>query len=150
MHRTKAKYLLLLLFVALQTNLRAGGQTTQFPINEWAKKLNSKDDVENSFLRKISWDTLKNYDSATVADCIKQLENTGESGAYFKARITFLKAADVYYRGGNITTLIKLCEQSLYEAYETGDNYFIAYMSFFLWPGNGVKKRVNTKHFLLS
>jgi hypothetical protein len=108
------------------------GKTTSFPIKEWAKKLNSKDDVENSYLQKISWYTLRNYDSATVANCIKQLENTGESGAYFKAKITFLKAADVYYRDGDITTLIKLCEQSLYEAYETGDNYLIAYMSFFM------------------
>jgi len=78
MRRTKANYLLLLLlFVALQTNLPVFGQATSFPINEWAKKLNSKDDVENSYLRKISWFTLRNYDSATVANCIKQLENTG-------------------------------------------------------------------------
>jgi hypothetical protein len=131
MHGTKAKYLLISLFIALQTNLPAPGQTISFPIKEWAKKLDSKDDIENSYLRQISWYKLKNYDSTTVANCIKQMENTGESGAYFKAKITFLKAADVYYRGGNIKTLIKLCEQSLYEAYETGDNYLIAYMSFF-------------------
>ena len=131
MPRAKAKYLLLLLLVALQINLQAFGQTTSFPVKEWAKKLNSKDDFENSYLRKISWNTLRNYDSTTVAACFKQLENTGESGAYFKARLSFLKAADVYYRGGNITRLTKLCEQSLYEAYETGDNYLIAYMSFF-------------------
>jgi hypothetical protein len=131
MRRTKAQYLLLLVLVVLQTNLPALGQKTTFPIQEWAKKLNSKDDLENSYLRQISWFTLRNYDSATVANCIKQLENTGESGAYFKAKITFLKAADIYYRGGDITQLIKLCEQSLYEAYETGDNYLIAYMSFF-------------------
>lgn len=128
---TKAKHLLLLLLVALQTNLPAFAQTTSFPIKEWAKKLNSKDDIENSYLRQISWFTLKNYDSATVADCIKQLENTGEPGAYFKAKISFLKAADVYYRSGDITTLTKLCEQSLFEAYETDDNYLIGYMSFF-------------------
>ena len=131
MRRTKTKYLLLLLFVALQTNLTAFGQKTSFPIKEWAKKLNSKDDIENSYLQKISWYTLRNYDSATVANCIKQMGNTGESGAYLKARLSFLKAADVYYRKGDITTLIKLCEQALYEAYETGDNYLIAYMSFF-------------------
>lgn len=128
---TKVQHLLLLLFVVLQTNLPAVGQKTSFPIKEWAKKLNSKDDVENSELQKISWFTLRNYDSATVANCIKQLEATGESGAYFKTKITFLKAADVYYRGGDITRLIKLCEQSLFEAYETDDNYLIGYMSFF-------------------
>lgn len=131
MRRTKAKYLLLLLFVAMQTNLPASGQKTSFPIKEWAKRLNSKDDVENSELRNISWNTLRHYDSTTVASCFRQLENTGESGAYFKARLSFLKAADIYYRVGDITQLIKLCEQSLYEAYETGDNYLIAYMSFF-------------------
>lgn len=131
MFRTKVLYPLLLLFVTLQTSLPAFAQTTSFPVKEWAKKLNSKDDIENSELQKISWFTLRNYDSATVADCIKQLENTGESGAYFKARITFLKAADINYRVGDITTLITLCEQSLYEAYETGDNYLIAYMSLF-------------------
>jgi hypothetical protein len=70
MFRTKALYLMLLLFAALQTSLPVFGQAT-FPIKEWAKKLNSKDDVENSYLRKISWFTLRNYDSATVADCIK-------------------------------------------------------------------------------
>ncbi len=127
----QAKYLLFLLLIALQINLPASGQKTSFPVKEWAKKLNSKDDIANSFLQQVSWFTLRKYDSATVADCIKQLENTGESGAYFKAKITFLKAADVYYKGGDITTLTKLCEQSLYEAYETGDNYLTGYMSFF-------------------
>lgn len=131
MHCIRSRHLLVLLLIALQSNFTAVGQTTEFPIKEWAKKLNSKDDVENSFLRNLSWYTLKNYDSTTVADCIQQLEATGESGAYFKAKITFLKAADVYYRSGDITMLTKLCEQSLFEAYETDDNYLIGYMSFF-------------------
>src|SRR5262245_21377292 len=119
---------LILVFILLSLNAVT---QNKFPIKEWAKILNSKDDIENTEFRKISWFTLKNYDSATVANCIRQLENTGESGAYFKAKISFLKAADVSYRDGDITRLIKLCEQSLYEAYETGDNYLIAYMSIF-------------------
>jgi hypothetical protein len=49
MLRTKTSYLLLL-FIALQTNFRVFAQNT-FPIKEWAKKLDSKDDIENSYLR---------------------------------------------------------------------------------------------------
>ena len=100
MLRTKIKCLSLLLFVALQTNLPAFGQPTSFPIHEWAKELNAKEDAEITDLIKISWGTLRHYDSATVYSCLKQLENSGESGPYLKAKLSFMKAADVSYRGG--------------------------------------------------
>jgi len=131
MRRTQAKCLLLLFFVALQTTLPAFGQTTPFPIQEWAKELNTKEDPEITDLTKISWNTLRHYDSATVYSCFKQLENSGESGPYLKAKLSFMKAADVCYRAGDITRLGKLCEQSLYDAYETRDNYLIAYICWF-------------------
>jgi len=125
--RMKAIHLILV-FILLSLDFVA---QNKFPIKEWAKILSSKDDIENTEFRKISWFTLRNYDSATVAHCIRQLENTGESGAYFKAKISFLKAADISYRNGDISMLSKLCEQSLFEAYETGDDHLIGFMSFF-------------------
>jgi DNA-binding CsgD family transcriptional regulator len=98
------------------------------PVDQWAKKLKAKDDIENNGLLKI-WSVIStNKDSADVYACLKQLENTGTSNAYFRARLSFMKASEASRLGADITKLRQLCEQALHEAYKTGDDYFIAYV----------------------
>src|SRR5215831_8711448 len=127
MIRSKALYFLLL-FVLLQTNLSSFAQPTSFPINEWVKTLSAKDDIENSELGKI-WSAIQNEDSAVVYNCFKQMESTGASTTYFKARLSYMKADEAFRLGADIITLKQLCDRALHDAYETGDNYLIAGVS---------------------
>jgi DNA-binding CsgD family transcriptional regulator len=127
MWRSKILYLFLL-SVLLQTHHVAIAQNTSFPVNRWAKKLEAKDDIENKGLLGI-WSAIsKSKDSADVYACFKQLENTGTSNAYFRARLSFMKAAAAFRLGAGITKLRQLCEQALHDAYTTDDDYFIAYI----------------------
>ena len=131
MLRYKTLYLFLLVFVLMQTNFSALAQNNSSPINEWVKKLESKDDVENTELLKIWWYILKDKDSADVYNCLTQLEASGASGRYFKARLSFMKAGEAFNLHANVAKVKQLGEQALNDAYETGDDALIAYICWF-------------------
>jgi DNA-binding CsgD family transcriptional regulator len=114
--------------VLLQTHNVAVARNISPPVDKWAKKLKAKDDIENKGLLEI-WSAIStNKDSADVYACLKQLENTGTSNAYFRARLSFMKASEASGLDADITKLRPLCEQALYDAYKTDDDYFIAYV----------------------
>jgi hypothetical protein len=126
----KASCLLLLLLMALQTNFPAFAQTTSFPVKEWAKKLNSKDDLENTTLHEISTELTEKFDDSAAVALLQQLEKAGETGPYITTRLSFLKSVVIGKRKGDIASLVNNYEKSLYKAFETGDNNLIAYLCF--------------------
>jgi DNA-binding CsgD family transcriptional regulator len=114
--------------VLLQTHNVAVARNISLPVDQWTKKLKAKDDIENKGLLEI-WSAIStNKDSADVYACLEQLENTGTSNAYFRARLSFMQASEASGLGADITKLRQLCEQALYDAYKTDDDYFIAYV----------------------
>ena len=127
MPRSVNLYLLFLLFVFLQTNLSGFSQNTSLPIDEWVKKLQEKDDINNKKLQEIRG-IIDRKDSAGVYTCIEQLEKAGASNLYFKARLSFLKTVEAFRFGAQVAKVKKLVEQALQGAYETGDDYLIAYV----------------------
>ena len=118
---------LLLLIVSLQTNLFAFAQDTSFSVNEWVKKLKAKDDINNKELQEIRG-IIDRKDSAGVYSSLQQLEKAGGSNLYFKARLSFLKTVEAFRFGAHVAEVKKLAEQALQAAYETGDDYLIAYV----------------------
>ena len=73
MPRSVNLYLLFLLLVFLQTNLSGFSQNTSLPIDEWVKKLQEKDDINNKKLQEIRG-IIDRKDSAGVYTCIEQLK----------------------------------------------------------------------------
>jgi len=76
---------------------------------------------------------LKTLDSATVFAFIHQLERSGKfANAYFKARLSciniFFKLKNHQYQSKNEIFLLN--EAALNQAYETGDDHLIAFVSF--------------------
>jgi len=118
---------LLLLFVSLQTNLCVFAQDTSFSVNEWVKKLKASDGVNNKELQEIRG-IIDRKDSAGVYTCLEQLEKAGASNSYFKARLSFLKTVEAFRLGADVAKVKKLTEETLKAAYETGDDYLIAYV----------------------
>src|SRR4030095_6232165 len=60
--------------------------------------------------------------------CLEQLEKAGASNSYFKARLSFLKTVEAFRLGADVAKVKKLTEETLKAAYETGDDYLIAYV----------------------
>ena len=77
--------LLVFLFVLLQTNYLSFCQTRAYPINEWAKQLQSKNDPKPKNMLAIE-DKLLKVDNAAVDRILLELEKDGpSSNHYFNA-----------------------------------------------------------------
>ncbi|WP_336518569.1 hypothetical protein [Pollutibacter soli] len=104
--------------------------TTALPVEEWAEKLNAKDDFDNNTLHEISTALTEKFDEAGANAWLQQLERTGKTGPYFLARLSFLKSLFLTNGNGDIASLVDHYEKSLYKAFETGDNNLIAYLCY--------------------
>src|SRR6476619_6631173 len=88
----KTPYLLVILFVFLQTNLPAFTQNNSLPLEEWVKSLDADDDTLNKNFNEIV-DILKTMDTTIVFRTLNELEKKGASaGSYFQVRIKHLRA----------------------------------------------------------
>jgi hypothetical protein len=124
-----ARLLLFFLFVFLQTNYISFSQTSSYPIKEWEKKLGSKTDNENESYFLVR-NELNTKDSAVVDIALHELEGLTSSNHYLKARVFCLKAFQKHRFGAQKSEIRQSCEKALAEAYITGDDYVISFVSF--------------------
>ena len=116
-----------LLFGIIQTSLYSFSQSTSSPVKEWVRLLESSNDNDNLGYGKILH-VLHGLDSTTVFARLNELETHNSSNHYFKSRFFLLKAV-AEYRFFKLAQALKLCEQALNEAYETGDDHLISFIS---------------------
>jgi len=128
----KAKpMLLLLLFALLQTNLSTFCQSSAFPIHQWVNELTGRKDSTFKILLRIKHE-LEETDSTAAFRALAELgKNAPASDHYFNAGLLYLKGW--VHKRHNLLTGDKFAKQSfanaLKEAYFTGDNAFISYVS---------------------
>ena len=132
MAAVKAKPMLLLfLFVLLQTNLSSLCQNSNFPIHQWVNELTGRKDSTFRILLRIKHE-LEESDSTAAFRALGELErNAPASDHYFNAGLLYLKGW--VHKRFNLLTGKMYTKQSfanaLKEAYYTGDNAFISYIS---------------------
>src|SRR6266498_404537 len=114
------------LFVFLQTNYFSFCQTSTHLINEWTRRLESKNDIDNKAFLEVGQE-LGYKDSIFVDVALRELENSKSANPYFTARVSWLRANQVYnfHYKDQPTLAKKYFEKALDEAYRTGDDYFI-------------------------
>src|SRR3954447_1357609 len=96
MLRSVTLYLLVLVFVLLQTNLSAFAQNTSIPVAQWAKKLADPGDKENKWYYEL-YPQLDKLDSGTVFTFLNQLGSNGAAkGNYFIARFNCIEVEMLY------------------------------------------------------
>lgn len=110
-------------------------QTTSFPVAGWVKKLDARNDKANKNLEELL-PMLMYKDSVYFLTVLDELEKKGIAASkYFQVRFNILKATLVYIKyfpnslalGKNQS--VRLFSQAMQLAYETGDEYLIAYAS---------------------
>ena len=119
------------LFALFQVNNFIFSQTSGFPINEWVRKLESKNDNDNKNFFAIHHQ-LYRYDSTFVYNILNELDKkTSPGNHYFNARLFVLKVYQHYrFFGMDEVILVRqFCEQGLKEGYRTGDEQFISFIS---------------------
>lgn len=129
MAASRAKHgLLLFLFVLFQANQSALCQTSAFSIHEWVNDLN------NSTLAAIQniQNKLDGSDSAASLHAMSELEKScPSSNHYFNAGVLYLKGWT--HKRYNLSTgkmyAKQFCANALKEAYYTGDERFISFIS---------------------
>ena len=125
------KPIFLVLFVAIQTTSLSFSQTSSFPISQWAKDLKERNDPSFSGLQRIH-DELDKSDSSAAFEGLAELEKESPgSDHYFNAGLLYLKGW--VHRRFNFSTgetyAKPLCASALKEAYYTGNEAFISYIS---------------------
>ncbi len=132
MAAVKAKSMLLLfLFVSVQTTSSSFSQTSAFPISKWVKDLRERKDSSCSGLQRIH-DELDKSDSSAAFRAVAELENSGPTtDHYFNAGLLYLKGW--VHRRFNLSAgemyAKPLCANALKEAYYTGNEAFISFIS---------------------
>jgi len=141
MLRSVTLYLLVLVFVLLQTNLPAFAQNTSIPVAQWAKKLADPADKENKWYHEL-YLVLQKLDSSSVFNFLNQLgSNAATKGNYFIARFNCIKAEMLYAK--NLSSpdalvftsepvkkqIINLLEEAKQRSYECNDDYIAAFVS---------------------
>jgi DNA-binding CsgD family transcriptional regulator len=126
-------FFLLLLLIALQINFYAFAQNTSFPYNDWVKKLNERNDTLNKNYEEI--DTLFwGMDTTRVLLVLAELKKAGaKAGPYFQVRFKELTATMLYRLYSKVAkdTVSHLMWAALQQAYETNDEYLVAYVSWY-------------------
>ena len=100
-------------------------------VEQTIKVLSVKNDPEAENYDRVFY-LLKSLDSAGVFDFINQMERQAKfTNAYFKARLICLKVMSKlsFHQYRSNSELIKLTVEALNHAYETGDEYFIAFIA---------------------
>jgi hypothetical protein len=95
MFRYKIYFPLLLMFV-LHINFSAFAQNTSFPYDDWAKKLNERNDTLNRNSEQI-YTLFWEIDTARVFPALAALSKRAEhAGPYFQVRFKQLQAAKLH------------------------------------------------------
>src|SRR5215813_3406721 len=122
---------LLLLFALLQTNYPVCTQVMSFPVEDWEKKLGAEEDVNNENFRAINYQ-LYHGDNNAIHLALGELEKDLPSkNLFYKARLHCLEAmvkSRSDYPNGQ-PGVQKLLDEALKEAYQTGDENLVSYMS---------------------
>src|SRR4051812_31773805 len=141
MLRSVTLYLLVLVFVLLQTNLPAFAQNTSIPVAQWAKKLADPTDKENKWYHEL-YPVLQKLDTSSVFNFLNQFgSNAATKGNYFTARFNCIKAEMLYAK--NLSSpealvftsepvkkqIINLLEEAKQRSYECNDDYLAAFVS---------------------
>lgn len=98
-----------------------------FPFKEWVKKLEAKKDDDNRNYFEIR-NELYSKDSAVAYAGLQELERFASGNHYFNARLFLLKAHQMHVVGQK-SAFRPFCEQALTQAYQTGDEYLIYFVS---------------------
>jgi hypothetical protein len=128
--RTTCIYLFTM-FVLLQTCCFCFSQNSSASIKEWVKKLSVKNDDEYKNYSEVQ-NELNKKDSLYVLPVLNDLEkHIVSSNHYFNARFFVLKANQLnrLNRSRKVPELRQICENSLKEAYESGDDHLILFSS---------------------
>jgi DNA-binding CsgD family transcriptional regulator len=125
------------MFVLLQTCCFCFSQNSAAPIKEWVKKLSAKNDDEYTIYTEVQ-NELNKKDSLSVMNVLNDLEDhTTHSDHFFNARFFALKANQLFRINSSrkASALSQICENSLKEAYESGDDHLILFSS---WAYGGL------------
>ncbi|HLK29216.1 MAG TPA: tetratricopeptide repeat protein [Puia sp.] len=135
-------FLVICLFVFLQTRNTAFTQTRQLSVGEWAKKLSDPADKENKWYYDL-YPALIKLDSVSAFNFINQLgSDAEEKGNYFIARFNCIKVEMLYTKNlpgfpnaigfSNEQVkkqIISLLEDAKQKSYELNDDYLAAFVS---------------------
>ncbi len=126
MRAIPTRLFLLLLFVLLQTNYFSLSQTSSLPLGKWKKELEVKGRIDDEAFARIA-QSLLHRDSILVERALGELQNSRSSNHYYNTRILWLRADQGYtFQYSDQASLAKkYFEQSLNEAYKTGDDNLI-------------------------
>ena len=131
MLRFKRLYLLAYVFVFLQTNSSAFAQSDKYPLDDWLKKLSTKNGPVTSGVDELLT-AFKGKDSLQVIHIFNELEKRGDiKNNYFKARLLSTKAKWILQIWGHGTEkeVTGSAKQALDAAYETNNDSLIAEMA---------------------
>ena len=127
--------LVLLHFGLLLSISEGAAQVSSLPEARWVKKLDERNNKVNTIGEELL-DLLIYKDSGYVFNVLDELEKRGtDAGKYFKVRFKILKSFLIYNKDYPVTgasgkeRVFKLLSQAMQLAYETGDEYLIAYTS---------------------
>ncbi|TMI81807.1 MAG: hypothetical protein E6H10_10925 [Bacteroidetes bacterium] len=132
--RTTIRIFFLCLFLLLQTNYFSFSQTSSFPIEEWVKKLGTKDGPAASGIVDV-FTALAAADTTQVKATLDDVEARGDlKNNYFKARFFATKAKctsrylQIRYQSHE-AIVTQMLKQALNAAYETNNDSLIAEVS---------------------
>ncbi len=131
MLRYKPLYLLFIFFVYGQTNFIAHAQKQSFPLNEWVKKLDAKNDTFNKSYYEIAGE-FYGMDTTIIFPVLNELDKKGASaGHYFQIRFKQLKATMLWrvYVTAAKDSITQLFKAAIQQAYELNDEHLIPSVS---------------------
>ncbi|MGE5521535.1 MAG: tetratricopeptide repeat protein [Candidatus Dadabacteria bacterium] len=101
-------------------------------LDQWAEELNKKDEADKPLILDVFIDHLWKLDSNQRLSLIKQLGVKRENEkTYYNIRYTYISAFSLFLQSRSKDKLLirKLCDSSLYSAYNTGDERLSASIS---------------------
>lgn len=119
---------LLLSLLLLQTSSFLFSQSSSYPVKEWVKKLDAGVDPGHKKYFEVMRQ-LNGLDSAQWRKALTELEKEGSSaGHYFRAKFFYIKSTE-FLLFSRKEQAKWFCENALKEAYATGDDQLISFIS---------------------